>query len=180
MRFTAAIFLALFAIAAIGMVNWHLANSQIDVTPINSEHSTLLPDNPSDPISLRDRDVTLFQATNRPLFSMDRKPWAPPQAAVVPPPFPLPDLQPAQDPQLSVPMAQPPAVTLVGIQKTPKGSMVLLSDQSGAAPFWLRDGEVYQDWHVANITGTSADLENANTKITLQLYPVNQHGSDTP
>ncbi len=162
----------LLAFAGIGLANWHMARSAIDVTPIKSSNPSTLPDNSGSVITFIAREIKLSQASERPLFSINRKPWAAPEVAAVLPPSNLTEHQPAEAVPLSAPAVPLPVVTLVGIQKTPKGSMALLSDQSGEAPVWLKDGENYQDWQVRNITGLSADLENGATKITLKLYPV--------
>lgn len=180
MRASVTILFTLLAFAGIGLANWHMARSAIDVTPIKSGSASTLPDNSDSVITLNAREIKLLQASERPLFSNNRKPWVPPDAADVLPPSNMPELQPAEAVPLSALAVPLPVVTLVGIQKTPKGSMALLSDQTGAAPVWLKDGENYQDWQVRNITGSSADLENGTTKITLELYPVIPSAAATP
>lgn len=176
MRVPAIISFTMLAMAGFGLANWHMARSPLDVTPIAPANPARLPVGGDGVIALSVRGTGLRQASERPLFATDRRPWAQPQTAAA--------LLPKSPPELLldalVPPSAPPVATLVGIQRTPDGSMVLLSDQSGAAPVWLKDGEDFQDWQVGNITSSSADLKSGTIKITLELYPADQPGPAAP
>lgn len=164
-----------FAISA--AVNWHLALTGPDISPVlNSDAAVPARDNGSfAAINLKAPNLT--QASARPLFAVNRKPWVQPAPQQMPDPIPQP---------FDNPVPEPPAVTepldarLLGIQRTPTGVKALIADNSGVAPEWLRAGASYREWRIGDIASTSVTLERDDKTQKLELYPQSGGGSATP
>ncbi len=169
MKVPLALLVTVLTLAGLGLANLELARVPVDVSPITGETERAVLGAPSSAAALADREIKLLQASSRPLFAPDRRPWTAPAPADLPAPSTLSEAVPALD--APIPAAAPPELTLIGIQKTPRGAMALVADKSGAAPVWLSDGEDYQDWKIGDITASSATLANGTSVITLELYP---------
>lgn len=180
MRFPFILAVALAALTGLGLVNWIMARSPLDVSPIIIETSALMLGEASPDGVPVHREIKLFQADARPLFAPDRRPWTPPPIADIPTPSTLAEVLPITEIAVSAPAAPPPELALIGIQKTPKGAMALLADKTGAVPVWLKEGETYQDWHVGAITASTVQLAYGASTITLELYPPLTGGAAGP
>ena len=175
MRRLIPIAIILASLSTLGFVNWKMALSPVETAPILAEEQPQdFPATNAYEISLDLPAIVLHQASQRPLFAPNRRPWTPPLEAAagtveqMPPEVPV------------VPLAPPPTVMLLGIQKSPNGSTVLLAAEAGSAPIWLKEGESYQSWHVRNINAASVDLAYGDSKLTLELYPPSQTGPLVP
>ncbi|MGB8818476.1 MAG: hypothetical protein WCC66_11200 [Rhizobiaceae bacterium] len=178
MRMSFPLLAALSALAGLGLANWQLAITPVDVSPVADNARRVALNEAGGVIALNLREVSLLQASSRPLFAPDRRPWTAPAPVDVPAPAILSEAVPvlaAPEPALPA-----PEVTLIGIQMTPKGAMALLADQSGGAPVWLADGEQYRDWKISGITASSANLANGASAIRLDLYPPLPGGAAGP
>jgi hypothetical protein len=155
---------ALVLLTGLGLANWILSRAPLDVSVISGEDPKTALGQADAVLALADREINLLQASARPLFSPDRRPWSAPPPADLPTPSVLTPADP-------IPATSLPELTLIGIQKTPKGAKALLASKSGASPVWLSNGEIYQDWKIGDITATSATLANGASTITLEMYP---------
>jgi hypothetical protein len=166
MRTIAIAIIASAALGVMGFINWTMAQSPVSTAPILAQSQqqevpsaeSTVGDPKLDPISL-------LQASQRPLFAQDRKPWVMPQKTAAAPLAEMPSEVPAL---LAAPL---PNLTLLGIQKSPNGPTVLLMSELGTEPIWLKEGEVYESWQVRNIDSHSVNLASGVTKLTLELYP---------
>lgn len=176
MRRLIPIAIMLASVSTLAFVNWKMALSPVETARILAE--TQLKDFP--PTNVTDKSlefpiISMLQASQRPLFSPDRRPWTPPP--LEPPAATVEQLSP--DVQVAPP-SPPPFVMLLGIQKSPNGATVLLAAEAGSTPIWLKEGESYKSWHVRNINPASVDLAYGDSKLTLELYPTSQMGQLVP
>lgn len=156
---------------ALSAANWLLANSSPDITAILPDESqpVLVSSAQTDELLLK--SVNLVQARTRPLFEKSRRPWLPnepqtmaqlPDPAGVQVEVPLPE---------STPVLEPVDAKLIGIQRSPALTLVLIADSPGTAAEWFKAGSAYKEWKIGEVTADSVVLENAGQKFKLELYP---------
>ncbi len=114
------------------------------------------------------KELLLIHAQTRPLFSPTRRPWAAPPIEPVVQPTPIEPL--VVEPVVAV-EAQPPQVTLIGIEKTPSGAKALLLKANSADAVWLKSGALIDEWTIEDIQSASVQLVNGKRTIKLELYP---------
>ena len=168
--------ISLASLSTLGLVNWKMALSPVKTAqiPAHAQPQESRATDASDK-GVELPAISLLHAGQRPLFAPDRRAWTPP----LEPSDATVEQMPPEAPVV-VPLAPPPPVTLLGIQKSPNGSTVLLAAEAGSAPIWLKEGESYQSWQVRNINAASVDLAYGHSRLTLELYPVLQTGPLLP
>jgi hypothetical protein len=119
-------------------------------------------------------ELLLVHTHTRPLFSPTRRKWVAPAQPAVAAPEPAAPPAPAEPPALPEPAVAetpPPAVTLIGIEKTPLGSKALLLKAGAADALWFKSGEKLEGWAVQAIDAGSVEMALGEKKIKLELYP---------
>jgi hypothetical protein len=169
----------IIGLAVASVLNWHLAVTPTEISPIKGDVSADLNAGEDEPMLFKTKGVKLFQANVRPLFSPERRPWVAQAIEAMPDPALL---------SIELPTPEIPVVAeratlqarLIGIQKTPDDGMALLVDDSGAPPSWLKIGALYKDWTVEEITNSSVSLINGPTTVKFDLYPEPAAGPAAP
>lgn len=95
---------------------------------------------------------------NRPLFSPTRRPPTPVQAA------PVAAAAPAEA------KAEPPAIRLVGIVRTPEGGIAQLTQDDDGRRFSVRVGDFLDDWAVASIEKSTLVLKQGDQEASFELF----------
>jgi hypothetical protein len=156
-------------LAAIAGLNWHLGTVSPDISPIESNANLTTETDPSVAGELDLKTVTMVQAKTRPLFEKSRRPWV---APLLQPDAVTPDVAAAQI-DVALPeatIAQDPVdARLLGIQRTPAHSMVLIADGTGASGDWFKTGSKYRDWTISEVTSNSVKLESGGRTFVLEL-----------
>jgi hypothetical protein len=62
-------------------------------------------------------------------------------------------------------------VTLIGIEKTPLGTKVLLLKTGTADALWFKSGEKLEGWAIQSIDTGSVEMALGARTIKLELYP---------
>jgi len=148
------------AVGALALLNWHLAQSPVDITPIAPEASKVEGPRTHDSALLTPLDkkpIFAFRETvSRPVFVPDRKPVQRDQA-------------PAKE------VAGPGSMRLVGVMK--------LGDQPGRALIrmaseptgkWIVEGEQFDGWKLREVTVRSVIVESGGRSHELTLQSVRQ------
>src|SRR5262245_9011372 len=105
----------------------------------------------------------LHDTVGRPLFERTRRPVEPPQPRAAPAPA-----LPAPVPR---PVADPNALTLLGVLKGEGGhAIALLQRNSTGQNVRLQEGDTVDGWTIERIEAEEVVLKQGDTKIALQLF----------
>jgi hypothetical protein len=164
-----AVFLISLAAALIlSAGNYYLFSSPPESTPIFSAApvNTNLPDVIEGLVQTEGQTLRLDQLQTRPLFSPTRRPWIAPQLEPVDEPVPQVEIEPVIAEDVSR-----PAISLIGIQKTPLGAKALLLKSGMQDASWFQPGQNVEGWIVRSIDSDSVELINGTQAFKLELYP---------
>lgn len=157
---------------ALVLANVGLSRLAVDTSPILDDARSPKPagigaSSAEAPQAAAARDLSELIA--RPLFSPDRRRYAP-----APPPPP----PPAEPPPVVVEVAPPPPVAapppdlqLLGVSLSAGVPSALLAGGGGSAPMWLREGASIEGWTLVDVASGGASLESGGQRIELALYP---------
>ena len=145
------------ALAILGLVNWHLYSTQVDISPLAPTARTGEAKEAKDvdlSTPLDDKPLIVFEETlQRPLFNANRKPIERKEAAEAP-----------------VAVALATGMQLVGIVKSadaPGRALIRFAGEPMGK--WVPEGETVNGWHLAAVKTSSVVLEGNGQTQELKL-----------
>ena len=165
------------SITGLALVNWGIANSPVDISPISTQQSreTLfggatggVEDNQNAALS----EPLFVETFSRPLFARSRRPWEPPQA-------PPPPQRPTQTARPVARQIEPPDFSLIGISMAGAAAKALLRRHSEFEAVWVSEGETVGGWIVGQIDSQSITVRQDDQTVSMALYPeIPESGAD--
>lgn len=162
---------ALVVVLALVIVNWHVSNSVVDISPLEVASRSTIDPTPAHSNSLPRREpspqVDTAETLKRPLFTPTRRPFDPAKnlAPAPTPPDAPPKIQPA-------PTAPAPAlqVKLVGFAASPqRGKRALVRAANEKVGTWLSIGDQVAGWRLRELSADRAVFEYDSQRQVLEF-----------
>jgi hypothetical protein len=167
---------ALFAVIGLITLNWHVANSGVDISPLSiasprgDERASAPANSTPTPKSAAQSDYT--ETLKRPLFTPTRRPFDPVKSKV-------PELTSAIVPDISPPAltASPPTlqVKLVGYTASPqRGKRALVRTSNDKVGTWISIGDQVDGWRLRELSADRATFELGSQRQVLLFEATRQ------